>query len=944
MRQIVVWCLLLILMGTNVLRAATFNVPASDANALKNALRRANVNAEADTINLTNSTYVLTAPDNTINGVNGLPVIIKDVSGLDLTINGNGATLYRSGENSTPAFRLLQIAQNANVVIDNLTFLNGLTADTNANGGNDNSGGAICVHDGILTTTNCSFLSNASSQYYGGAVSVCVPNYRAKFTAQNCYFDSNYAAEGGALHNNGFVGNAETVLNSCVFTNNTSEYGGTVNNNAAFGDTTLTLTDCEFNGNKSGNGGALSTDVFDGTSNVSVSRCFLGFNQATYTGGAINSYIGHQMQQTELNLSITNSTLFDNSCTSSSGQGGAIYCGQQSADEISHVSIENCTFAENSAPFGGSIYNDGVTGSNSSISLANSIFKAGNKGANFLNHNGLFVSKGYNISSDYSGGFLSATGDKVGLQPMLSPTGPEYNGGPTPNIALLPGSPALNGGDPNFDGTPNTDQRGPGYPRVRGGRLDMGAYEAQVPDISIVDAATAKEGSAAAPTSAVFKIQISPVWDKQVTVDYQTVDNTALAGKDYVATSGTLVFAPGETIKTVTVNFIGDSVPEISERFFLDLTNPKDATLSRNRGVAFISNDDGPSLSIDDVAIVEGDTDKLATFTVKLSAPSSLKVSVNVITANGTALSPADYVGGGQTLTFLPGETSKTCAITVHGDKLNEATENFYALLSSPANASVGRGRGVATITDNDLAPSVTVDNVSLYEGNSGARAVGFHLRLSAPSGQVVRVTAATQPAQLSNTGTIEAATASEDYVALAPTQFAFATGQTEILVRVNINGDLKREADEAFLLKLTSPLNATISKDAATCVIQNDDPLLVIANASADELSNESTTMTFTVSLTAPSTQTVTASYSTQDGSAVAGSDYIAQAGTLTFAPGETRKTISVTILSDDVYDYSEYFSIQLSNIKNAVSTQPYAYGYIYSAAPPPPAIVARP
>src|SRR5687768_5470856 len=90
-------CYLLAVFITTAAHGAVFNIPDGDVDALKNAMTAANTNDETDIINLAaNGNYVLTAPDNTTNGPNGLPLVDNDVDGLDLTLNGNGATIERS--------------------------------------------------------------------------------------------------------------------------------------------------------------------------------------------------------------------------------------------------------------------------------------------------------------------------------------------------------------------------------------------------------------------------------------------------------------------------------------------------------------------------------------------------------------------------------------------------------------------------------------------------------------------------------------------------------------------------------------------------------------------------------------------------------------------------------------------------------------------------------
>lgn len=106
-----------------------------------------------------------------------------------------------------------------------------------------------------------------------------------------------------------------------------------------------------------------------------------------------------------------------------------------------------------------------------------------------------------------------------------------------------------------------------------------------------------------------------------------------------------------------------------------------------------------PSLRIGDARVKEGNTNAL--FVVRLSSSSQQAVTVNYATANGSAKAPADYTAKSGTLTFAPGETSKTVAVAIRGDRRDERNETFFVNLSG-ANTTVADARGRATIVDND--------------------------------------------------------------------------------------------------------------------------------------------------------------------------------------------------------------------------------------------------
>jgi hypothetical protein len=156
-----------------------------------------------------------------------------------------------------------------------------------------------------------------------------------------------------------------------------------------------------------------------------------------------------------------NSTISGNSAGTS---GGGIY-------NNSSLYVTLSTITGNSAPSGGGIYNVG------SVEVSNTILNAGASGENIFNDGGTVTSEGYNLSSDDGGGYLNGPGDQINTDPLLGPL--QDNGGPTFTHALLPGSPAINAGDPSFTPPPYYDQRGPLFRRVFNRRIDIGSFETQ---------------------------------------------------------------------------------------------------------------------------------------------------------------------------------------------------------------------------------------------------------------------------------------------------------------------------------------------------------------------------------------------------------------------------------------------------------------------------------
>jgi hypothetical protein len=223
----------------------------------------------------------------------------------------------------------------------------------------------------------------------------------------------------------------------------------------------------------------------------------------------------------------------------------------------------------------------------------------------------------------------------------------------------------------------------------------------QSPSISVRDAVVV-EGNAGT-TQATFVVALSGPSSQTVSFSFATANGTAIAGSDYVATSGNASFAPGEVEKPVVVLVNGDTVDEAQETFFLDISNVTNATVSSNRGNGFIVDDDGPTISINDVAVTEGNSGtKAATFTLTLSGPSVEPIAIRAITTPGTATASSDYTSINVVVIFQPGTVTRTVDVSIIGDTNLESNETFTVNLSEPFGTTIADGEGVGTILDDD--------------------------------------------------------------------------------------------------------------------------------------------------------------------------------------------------------------------------------------------------
>ena len=224
---------------------------------------------------------------------------------------------------------------------------------------------------------------------------------------------------------------------------------------------------------------------------------------------------------------------------------------------------------------------------------------------------------------------------------------------------------------------------------------------AQTPSISVREAVVVEGNSGT--TQATFVVVLSAASSQSVSFSFATSNGTATAGSDYVATTGASSFAPGEVEKPVVVLINGDTVDETQETFFLDISNVQNATVSSNQGKGFINDDDGPTISINDVTITEGNSGtKAATFTLSLSGPSVETIAIRATTAPGTATAASDYNSFDSAVIFQPGTVTRTMDVSIIGDTNLEPNETFSVNLSEPFGTTIADGTGAATILDDD--------------------------------------------------------------------------------------------------------------------------------------------------------------------------------------------------------------------------------------------------
>jgi hypothetical protein len=314
------------------------------------------------------------------------------------------------------------------LLIDKNITISGPGAQSLVVDGNDNSP-VFHTASGQTVTISGLTITNSRGLGFDGAV---YTDDATTLTLSNCTISANSAT---AIYNQG----AMQISYSTV-----SDNGAGISNDAhKSGSATMDLNYSSVTGNGFGIQSVACGHSGCASAFVAVENSTISGNSGGIYGDAFSG------------LMISNSTI-------SSNDGGAVNSNQECV-------INNSTLEEDS---GYDIYNNGYV-----VEIRDTVLKIGPSGHTIVSLFGQVKSNGYSLSSDDGGGYLNGPGDQINTDPMLGPL--QDNGGPTFTHALLPGSPAIDAGDPNFNCAPCYDQRGPGFLRVVNGRVDIGSFEAQ---------------------------------------------------------------------------------------------------------------------------------------------------------------------------------------------------------------------------------------------------------------------------------------------------------------------------------------------------------------------------------------------------------------------------------------------------------------------------------
>jgi Zn-dependent metalloprotease len=398
-----------------------------------------------------------------------------------------------------------------------------------------------------------------------------------------------------------------------------------------------------------------------------------------------------------------------------------------------------------------------------------------------------------------------------------------------------------------------------------------------------------------------------------VDVSYATGDGTAtLSGSDYGAASGTLSFGPGVKARTFAVPILEDTADEIDETITLALGSPTGgATLgSPSQAVLTIQdNDPGGTLRFGLAAYTANETSGSALITVTRLGGTASGVSVSYATSDGSATAGSDYTATSGTLNFAAGDRAESFLVPVLDDSDGEGVEVLQVALSSPTGGALlgaGKTADLKIVDDESAAAGMLQLGLAAYRVNEG----GGSLRVS-----VSRTGGAKGSVSVDYATSEGSAAAGADYAQTSGT-LPFGAGERSRSFVVPILNDSSGEGNETFSIVLSNPGGGAIlgprSSSPAT-IVDNEAALqFKLASFSATE---GGPAAAIVVTRTGPSQPTVGVSYATSNGTAIAGSDYTAASGTLTFGPGVVSRSFTVPILNDRLDEDEEQVNLSLSN-----------------------------
>ncbi len=331
-----------------------------------------------------------------------------------------------------------------------------------------------------------------------------------------------------------------------------------------------------------------------------------------------------------------------------------------------------------------------------------------------------------------------------------------------------------------------------------------------------------------------------------------------------------------------------------------------------------------PTLAVSDLSVTEADSDIPAAFTLTRSGPLTGSSTVAWATLDGSAVAPADYVAvPASSVTFGPGETTKSLPITIKGDNAIEKDEQFAVILADASGAAIEDGNATAILVDDDGPTFVGVDDARIVEGHAGTTPMTFTIR------RWGNLTGASSVGWGTDPGT---ARAPDDFTHVPNTPITFLPGEVAKTVTVSVKGETVPEDTEVMSIRLLGPVGAVIGDTFGIGTIVNDDGVsyLSVGDVTVMEGNSGTTPATFTVTRSGVISGPASVFWSTALGTAN-GIDIVGVGTTkLEFEPNQPTRTVTVQVKGDTSDESNEMFTVVLQNPVGASISDSAATGII--------------
>ena len=406
----------------------------------------------------------------------------------------------------------------------------------------------------------------------------------------------------------------------------------------------------------------------------------------------------------------------------------------------------------------------------------------------------------------------------------------------------------------------------------------------------------------------IFFLSLTKSTRNVVSVDYETTDGTAVAGKDYEEHSGTVIFLPGTIVQGIAVPLLNDSKPEEDETLILELFNPVNGTLKRGverllLGGTIIDDDEGVKVSFGEAAY-EVDEGGSVSIAVELSADPDREIRIPIAVTRGEGVEEDEISIAGH-VTFADGQTRAEVEFGTSGDHVDEDDEVVVLRLGPTLPEDILAGDLMVTevrIIDDDEGVRVSFGEAA-YEVDEGG-SVSIAVELSADPDREIRI-----PIAVTRGEGVE-----EDEISIAG-HVTFADGQTRAEVEFGTSGDHVDEDDEVVVLRLGPTLPEDILAGdlmvTEVRIIDDDEGVRVSFGEAAYEV-DEGGSVSIAVELSADPDREIRIPIAVTRGEGVE-EDEISIAGHVTFADGQTRAEVEFGTSGDHVDEDDEVVVLRL-------------------------------